>query len=320
VRKFKVPSSTMTRRALWVLLGTVALPAAGTLTLGILSLALYRAGFDVVSGVLMLVFAGLAIIGGSVTWVFVRSAERLARMQTDFVANVSHELRTPLAGIRLLVETLARGRAERPEKRQEVLELLEQRVDHLERLVERILRWQRLEAGAMELEHEPLEVSELVEGALAPYRDALARTPLKTALAPGLPPVLGDRAALTDALRNLVDNAIKFGGDHGPVEVVARQLEQEILIEVRDSGPGIPHHERKRIFERFYRVRAHMRSKQGTGLGLAIVRQVVTQHGGRVVVESEPGQGSAFIVHLPLAEKSATAPPASHDAAPQGSA
>ena len=128
---------------LTLLLGMVIAPALLSLSVGIVALALWRQAFDIVFGVLVLCFAATAIAGGLTAIAFLRRSARLAELQTDFVANVSHELRTPLAGIRLLGETLEMGRAEEPEKRKEVIELLLADVARLEHQVERLLRWRR---------------------------------------------------------------------------------------------------------------------------------------------------------------------------------
>ena len=289
---------------LTLLIGLVVAPALLSLAVGIVALALWRQAFDIVFGILVLCFAATAIAGGVTAIAFLRRSTRLAEMQTDFVANVSHELRTPLAGIRLLAETLELGRAEEPERRREVLELMLTDVARLEELVERLLRWRRLDAGKALLEAEPVRVEELVAEVVEPYatpRDGSAMR-LDVRLDPGLPQVVGDRAALGDALRNLVDNAVKFGGDRGPVEVSARREGREVVLEVRDQGPGIPRRERDQVFERFYRVNLHPRSKQGLGLGLSIAQSVIRAHGGRIRVESEPGLGTAVSVRLPVAD------------------
>jgi len=291
---------------LTLLLGMVIAPALLSLSVGIVALALWRQAFDIVFGVLVLCFAATAIAGGLTAIAFLRRSARLAELQTDFVANVSHELRTPLAGIRLLGETLEMGRAEEPEKRKEVIELLLADVARLEHQVERLLRWRRLDAGAAELEREPLRPADLVAEVVEPYATprggAEARFELQ--LDDGLPTVVGDRAALADALRNLVDNAVKFGGDRGAIEVSVRSDGDDVLFEVRDQGPGIPRRDRKQVFERFYRVGLHPRSKQGLGLGLSIAQGVVAAHGGRIRVDSEPGLGTAVSMWLPAARES----------------
>ncbi len=285
----------------------VVLPAVLSISVGIVALALWREGFDIVFGVLVLTFAATALAGGSMALLYLQKSTKLARLQAEFVGHVSHELKTPLAGIRLMTETLALGRADDPAERVQVLAALQAEVTHLDALVDRLLRWRRLEEGALRLEREPLSVATLVEAATARCEHVL-RTPtvqFDIRLEDDLPPVSGDRDALTDALGNVIENAGKFGGDRGTIEVVARADADGVVIEVRDQGPGIPAREKERIFERFYRAPVHLRSRQGTGLGLSIVRGVVVAHGGWVDVESEPGVGTAFLIHLPAAPRDA---------------
>ena len=297
-----LPSS---RLLLALVLGMVVTPAVLSISVGIVALALWREGFDIVFGVLVLTFAATALIGGSFALLYLQKSTKLARMQADFVGHMSHELKTPLAGIRLMTETLALGRAEDPAERAQVLAALQVEVTHLDALVERVLRWRQIEEGALRPERLPLSVAELVSAATARCERVVRAhaVQLDVRLEPELPPLLGDRDALTDALGNVIDNAMKFGGDRGKVEIVARAEVDGVVIEVRDQGPGIPAHEQERIFERFYRAPVHQRGREGTGLGLAIVRGVVVAHGGWVEVESEPGVGTAFLIHLPAAPR-----------------
>ncbi|MBK8479608.1 MAG: sensor histidine kinase [Proteobacteria bacterium] len=302
-RRLKHHSLLRTGALLWLLLAAVIVPALLSLAVGIIALVLWRAPFDIVFGVLVLCFAAMVLTGGVLSMLYLRRTARLAEMQTDFIANVSHELRTPLAGIRLLVETLTLGRAPAPEQRNAVLNRLAAEVHRLEDLVARILSWRRLESGAAVLQREPLQLAPLVEEAVAAVLAQTTAGPaprLEVDLAAELPPIDGDREALLAALRNLLHNAIKFGADRGPVRIEARGVAGEVVVAVRDQGPGIPPSERKRIFERFYRVPAHDPARQGTGLGLAIVRRVVQGHRGRLRVESEQDAGTTFTMHLPV--------------------
>jgi signal transduction histidine kinase len=120
-------------------------------------------------------------------------------------------------------------------------------------------------------------------------------------VAPDLPDVPIDPAALKQALANLVDNAIKYSGEHRRLRVSARRAGPEVRVEVRDEGVGIPPGETQRIFEKFYRIgRSETQGRRGSGVGLALVKHIVEAHGGRVTVESRVGQGSRFTLHLPL--------------------
>ncbi len=302
MKRRRLAGALPTRTLLALLIGAVIVPGVLSLSVGIIALALWREGWDIAFGVLVLCFACMAITGGAAALLYVRRTARLAEQQSEFVANVSHELRTPIAGMCLMVETLQLERAGTPEQRGEVLVRLQAEIDRLDQLVDRILRWRRLEAASAPLDAEDFDLAELVDEVAARFH---ARSnegvDLQVSVGPLLSPVNGDRDALADAVANLVDNALKFGGERGPVELVVRQRGGEILIEVRDEGPGIPEHEHGRIVERFYRAAVHRRSQQGTGLGLAIVDGVVRAHGGALEIASEPGIGSVFTIRLPVA-------------------
>jgi len=284
-----------------LIIGAVLVPAVLSISVGIVALALWRQAFDIVFGVLVLSFAAMSAAGAVAAILFLRRSARLAELQTEFIANVSHELRTPLAGVRLMVETLSRGRAGEPAVQQEVLQRLAVESRRLEELVERILTWRRFEGGAFPRRGEPLRVEALVETAIDALNGPLdgGGTPpvIETAVEEALPLVRGDRSALVDALRNLLENAVKFS--HGaPVRVELGRAGRGVRIAVRDRGPGIPESEQSRIFERFYRLPRDQQTR-GTGLGLAIVRRVADQHGGAVSVRSEPGDGATFEIELP---------------------
>jgi signal transduction histidine kinase len=304
MKRRRLAGAMPTRTLLALLVGAVIVPGVLSLSVGIIALALWREGWDIAFGVLVLCFACMAITGGAAALLYVRRTARLAEQQSEFVANVSHELRTPIAGMRLMAETLELDRAGTPEQRGQVLARLQSEIDRLDQLVDRILRWRRLEAAAGPLDAERLDVATLVGEVAARFHDrGKDAVGLHVSVGALLSPVNGDRDALTDAIANLVDNALKFGGDKGPVELVVRQGAGELLIEVRDEGPGIPEHERGRVVERFYRAALHRRSQQGTGLGLAIVDGVVRAHGGALEIASEPGIGSVFTIRLPAAAR-----------------
>lgn len=291
-----------------VLLGAVIIPAALSLTIGIVALAFWSKAGDIVVGVLILTFAVTSMAGGILALTFIKRSAKLAEMQADFVANVTHELRTPLAGIRLLVETLEKGRAQEPEQLAVVISRLGVEEQRLEGLIDQILHWRTLQLGA------PGPSMWMNTGALVREAVELAargHEGLVLDVEDELPALYGDHGALIGAIRNLVDNAIKYGGDAGPVEVSAKSDGEAVVLEVRDSGPGIPQRERRRVFQPFYRVPAY-RHLRGTGLGLAIVRRVVLRHEAELEVGDHNGKGTVIRVKIPVtspaevAEKSAS--------------
>ena len=250
---------------------------------------------------LVLLYLGIGV-GFGLTIREMRRAYKLSRMKTDFVANISHELRTPLTGVRLFAETLRAGRAEGPEEVRQCVAMLSTEADRLSRMVEKLLDWSRLEAGRTSLELERTEVPALLDRIGQAYRAQQLPASYQTELDPQLPPVNVDRDAMAQVVLNLLHNAVKYTGEDKRIRVRARRAGRNVAIEVEDNGPGVRPHERKRIFERFYRADDLLsRQTEGTGLGLAIAKRIVELHGGRIELDSRVGQGSTFRVLLPAA-------------------
>ena len=288
------------RAYFWLILSTVLLPAMFTITVGVLILVFYREAWDVAFGVLVLSFATAAFVGAMITVFLLRRTARLAQLQSDFVANMSHDFRTPLTSIRMFVDTLREGKVTDPAERDRCLTLLSQETERMEVLVSRVLTWRTIERGGRGYRPVAVDPAALISQALGPFRidpDLDAR--LKVAVADGLGRVMADQMAMEEALRNLVENAFRYGGE-GDVTVSARGDGEEVAFTVCDHG-GAPltRKERKAIFKRFYRAASNR--KPGTGLGLAIVRHVAQAHGGSVEVEAGPGEaGNIFTLRLPV--------------------
>jgi two-component system phosphate regulon sensor histidine kinase PhoR len=229
---------------------------------------------------------------------------RVADMRRDFVANVSHELKTPLAAIRGFAETLRDGALDEPAVARRFTERIVSQCRRLQELLEDLLTLSRLEGIAPALEREPVALGAVVHRAVeliaAVAREKRVEIEVETAAEP-LPPVLGDPDGLERLVLNLLDNAIKYNRPEGRITVRLSRTDGEALLEVTDTGIGIPPESIPRLFERFYRVdKGRAREEGGTGLGLAIVKHVAQTHGGQVEVESHAGQGSTFRVRLPL--------------------
>ncbi len=227
----------------------------------------------------------------------------LDRLRTQFVSNVSHELRTPLAVIKLYATLARRGR---PEKQGFYLQTIEQETHRLETMVENILDVTRMDRGKLELQPELLATDEIIAQVLEVYRERAERKGIKMRnhAQRDVPHLWADRHHVIQMLTNLVDNALKYTPRGGNVWVAARQVRSksgEILeIAVGDTGVGIPEDEHEMVFDRFYRGKSTMAESTGTGLGLAIVRELVTQHGGEVILNSQVGRGSVFRLRFPL--------------------
>jgi two-component system phosphate regulon sensor histidine kinase PhoR len=183
------------------------------------------------------------------------------------------------------------------------LKVINEETDRLTSLVNDILEISQLEHGTMKIVRESVDVAPLVKRILCESKPVAdnKNIVLECAVGADLPSVLGDEKKIQSAMSNLVSNAIKFTPEGGKVRVCGRQQGEELVLQVSDTGVGIPKEELPKVFERFYRVHRPGQQIQGTGLGLAIVKEVISMHGGRVEVESEPGKGTTFTVSLALA-------------------
>jgi signal transduction histidine kinase len=258
-----------------------------------------RRNLGVGLGVLALIGATAAVLaaGG-------QRARRLARQQMEFVAGVTHELNTPLAAIRSAGQNLADGIVTEPTQVRRYGGLIEKESGRLAALVAQVLDFAGIESGNRAYAAELLSVGCLVDEVLRDHRLVLdqAGMTVDRDVAPDLPEVRGDAAALRRALGNLVANAAKFAssGRWVAVRVSAAASGSRVVVRVEDRGPGIPRDERGRVFEPFYRGPAAERNATpGSGLGLSLVRHVVHAHGGSVHVEGSEGGGAAVVVELP---------------------
>ena len=230
----------------------------------------------------------------------------VARLQSDFVSAVSHEFRTPLASLCQLSEMLTDGRVPSDTLRQEYYEGLRRASDRLYRLVETLLDFGRMQAGAQQYRFELLEMESFFREVVKEFaREAGERGYLvDIAQHPHLPLVQADREALARALWNLLDNAVKYSPQNKTVWVKAACENGRVAMSVSDKGLGIAPHERKKIFKKFVRAAsAEAAGAKGTGLGLTMVEHIVAAHGGQMHVESEPGVGSTFTILLPSAKE-----------------
>ena len=241
-----------------------------------------------------------------VTVTDITQRHRLEVLRRDFVANASHELKTPVAAVRALAETLLTALPDDPEAGRRFAERIGREAERLEVLARDLLDLSRVERGTLDVE--PVDLVGLTKEVADGYTDLAEerRVRLHTELQPQLS-LRGDRAQLGLLVSNLLDNALRHTAAKGTVRIRLEAAEGRAVIQVVDTGEGIPAGELSRVFERFYRVdKARARQTGGTGLGLAIVRHVAEAHGGTVRVDSELGRGSSFTVSLPLAGPSAS--------------
>lgn len=232
----------------------------------------------------------------------VTKEREIEQMKSDFVSAVSHELRTPLTSIKGFTSTLLRKDDLPQELRTRFLNIINEESDRLIKLIEELLLISRIESGRVLLERAAVDINHLVNTVTAILLPGLnaKRHRFERDTPKDLPKPVGDSRKIQMVLGNLLDNAIKFTPEHGRVALRAYAEDDCIVIQVQDSGPGIPRAELPRIFDRFYRVHRDGQQESGTGLGLFIVREMVNLHGGRIDVDSEPGQGATFTVRLPM--------------------
>lgn len=247
--------------------------------------------------------------GGSVVFVEdISDRRRLDQIRTDFVANVSHELRTPIGALSVLAETLLDDLDTVTTRR--VAERMMGEAQRAAGTIDDLIDLSRIELGR-ESPFARVRISDVIDGAVARVVEMAALQGVRvstldpvevTSRRPADLIVDGDLRQLVSAIGNLVENAVKYSERGGLVQIKARTSDDWVEIVVTDQGVGIPQRDLDRIFERFYRVdRARSRVTGGTGLGLSIVRHVATNHGGDVVVTSSEGNGSTFVLRLPLA-------------------
>jgi len=257
-----------------------------------------------------------ALIGVAASWHAFRRQLRLNELKSSFVSSVSHELRAPIASVRLLAESLARGKVPEASKQQQYFRFIIQECCRLSALIENVLDFSRIEQGRKQYDFEPTDLVALAQQTLkvmetyASERGVrlILRLPISQSAAPQIQPS-ADGKALQQALINLIDNALKHSPEGGTVTVGLEAHDPQskdrkdalpIHLWVEDRGEGIPVPEQERIFERFYRSGSELRRRtQGVGIGLSIVKHIVEAHRGRVAVRSAPGQGSRFTIELP---------------------
>jgi two-component system, OmpR family, phosphate regulon sensor histidine kinase PhoR len=233
---------------------------------------------------------------------------RVEEMRADFIANASHELRTPLAALLGFIETLQGTAKDDPVAREKFLAIMQGQATRMARLIDDLLSLSRIELNAHLQPNTPLDLAPIVRQ-VADGLQTLARdrdVAIKVAAPPDAMIVLGDRDELIRALENLVENALKYGAAGKRIDITlsrgqTRAGTPEVRLAVRDYGPGIAPEHLPRLTERFYRVDVvESRAQGGTGLGLALVKHVLNRHGGRLAIESTPGAGATFTMHLPL--------------------
>ena len=240
--------------------------------------------------------------GGVIVLNNVTRLRKLENLRKDFVANVSHELRTPITSIKGFVETLLDGAMRDPADAAQFLNIIGRQAERMDNIIEDLLLLSGVERGLEEsnVRVEKGRIVDIIRDALevCEYKAKEKNIGVNVDCASDIAATVNE-PLLEQAVINLLDNAIKYSDEGGPVEISVSRYADEITIEVRDEGCGIDKEDIPRLFERFYRVdKARSRKLGGTGLGLAIVKHIMQAHGGSVTVASNPGEGSTFTLHL----------------------
>jgi signal transduction histidine kinase len=229
--------------------------------------------------------------------------------QREFVANVSHELKTPLTSVQGFSQAILDGTASTPEQQKQAAQVIFSESERMHRMVLDLLDLARLDAGIADLKRAPVDLAALLNSVAERFEPQARRAGIALEIhGTNLPALTGDGDRLAQVFNNLIDNALKFTPAGGKVSVYAVSVGDAVEVTVQDTGAGIPPEAQPRIFDRFYQADVSRQGgqKHGAGLGLAIVREIIRAHGGKISVRSVVGQGSEFVVRLPLVNPDAS--------------
>jgi two-component system sensor histidine kinase KdpD len=226
------------------------------------------------------------------------------RLRSSLLSAVSHDLRTPLAAIvGAGTELLQDGARLEPAARDGLAETIVEEAERLDQLVTNLLELAKLDGGAIEIRKRPEPLDEIVEVSLARFHGRLGSRPIRAHVPHEVPMVPVDGVLIQHVLINLLENALRYSPEPSPIDVEVSRSERDILLHVRDHGPGVDDAEAERLFERFYRGRAGSTRDGGVGLGLTICRAIVEAHGGRITIGNHPEGGAIVEVSLPLGDR-----------------
>jgi two-component system sensor histidine kinase KdpD len=229
------------------------------------------------------------------------AARESERLRSALLDSVTHEFRTPLTSIKASVTTLRSGTKLNAEQQEDLLAVIEEESDRLNRVIGEAVEMAQLDAKEVRLDLVPQQMREAVDAALAESKHSLADHPVEVRLPELLPSVVMDAVWIKKVLRHLLENAAKYSAAGSPIFVSSEVKNDRLITSVADRGSGIDDLERSMIFDKFYRGQSQRYRVQGTGMGLAIVKAIVEAHSGRIEVTSQLGHGSVFSFGLPLA-------------------
>jgi len=229
------------------------------------------------------------------------AAHQSENLRSVLLDSVTHELRTPLTGIKAAVTGLLSDYNLDDSQRRELLTVINEETDRLDRLVGEATEMAQLEAHKVELHMAPVDMASIIESALEEAKGVIGQHPLDVRVPASLPKVRADADRIGEALKQLLENAAKYSPPDSPIAITAESKANRVVTSVTDHGPGIDDFEQSLIFDKFYRGRDQRYSVQGTGMGLAIARAIVEAHNGTVGLTSQLGRGSVFSFELPVA-------------------
>jgi len=236
----------------------------------------------------------------------VTEERKLDKLRDDFVANISHELKTPIAMMQGYSEAILDDVVQDEEEKKALTRIIYDEALRMGKLVNELLDMARIQSGQLKLQIHEVDLVGLCAHVLNKFEKMAAESHVHLLLKQesAIPPVFADADRLEQVLTNLVDNALRHTPDGGSITVRLRKLTDEVLLEVEDTGVGIPTEDLPFVFERFYKTdKARTRGKTGTGLGLAIVKNIVEAHGGMITAKSQVGKGTTFSIVLPLKQE-----------------
>lgn len=249
----------------------------------------------------------LTVLMVVIAWIGYKNVRReveLAQIKSEFVSNVSHELRTPLSLISMFTETLSMGRVQSEEKRNEYYGIIHQETERLSKIVNKILNFSKIEAGKWKYNFTTVDLNSIAFTVFDNYKFHLQQNGFSFSFDKYKEPleIIADPESLSEAIINLIDNAIKYSGENKSVTLKTGNDDGHAFVEVMDSGVGISAEEQKKIFDKFYRATSdNVHNTKGTGLGLTLVKHIVDAHKGEIILTSEPGKGSAFRIIFKMA-------------------
>lgn len=234
------------------------------------------------------------------------AARQSDELKSTLLDAIAHEFKTPLTSIKAAATALLSSPAAMPEEQRELVTIADEEADRLGRLVNEAIQTARIEAGKIQLNKRLQSVDDLIKTVLQQMKTMTEGRNVTVSIANDLPMIHADAELMALAIRQLLDNAIKYSLPASPLAISAERAESGVTISVQDQGPGIPEWEQSRVFDKFYRSPKTRQHVTGTGMGLAIAREILRAHGGDIRLKSGPGQGSKFSISVPASEQERT--------------